>query len=93
MGYGHIFDIFLTTHDIITHYLNLNHLSLSQGYFFTNGALVKSDDSEMGHFSNRVIHEWDIGPIGSFTNGAFVEWGHSQKEHWSIGVICQWSIG
>ena len=61
--------------------------------FFMNGALVKSDHSQMGHFSNRVIYEWDIGPIGSFMNGAFVEWSRSQTEHWSIGVICQWSIG
>ena len=38
-----------------------------------DGALVKGWHSQMGHWSNGVIHEWSIGPMGSFMNVALVE--------------------
>ena len=48
---------------------------------FLNGAFVKWGHSQMGHWSNGVIHEW-----------ALVTWGHSQMGHWLNDIIYQWGI-
>ena len=59
---------------------------------FSNGAILKSNISQMEHFSNEAILKSNISQMKHFSNRAFLKWSNSQIEHFSNGAILKWSI-
>ena len=54
---------------------------------FSNGAILKSNISQMEHFSNEAILKSNISQMEHFSNGAILKWSNSQIEHFSNGAI------
>ena len=54
---------------------------------FSNGAILKSNISQMEHFSNEAILKSNISQMEHFSNGAILKWSNSQIEHFSNGAF------
>ena len=54
---------------------------------FSNGAILKSNISQMEHFSNEAILKSNISQMEHFSNGAILKSNISQMEQFSNGAF------
>ena len=58
----------------------------------SNGAFLKSNNSQMEQFSNGAFLKWSISRMEQFSNQTFLKWSISQMKQFSNRTFLKWSI-